>query len=100
MDGRRARLLLGVSEHAGTQEIRRGFRARVLACHPDRGGDRATFDLIMLAFETLQQVEVRPAPRPRDLLAARHFDAYDSPKRKLPKRQFSDLLRAAMERVA
>jgi hypothetical protein len=100
MDGRRARLLLGVSEHASPEEIRRGFRARVLAYHPDRGGDRASFDLIMLAFETLQRIETRPAPRRRDLPPARHFDAYDSTPRRRPQRTFADALRAAMGQVA
>lgn len=97
MDGRRARALLGVSEDASPDEIRRGFRARVLATHPDRGGDRTSFELIVLAFETLQHVDVRSAPRIRDLGCARpRFNAYDSVPRKRPERDFADVLRAAM----
>jgi len=99
MDGRRARALLGVPEHATPEEIRHAFRERVLATHPDRGGNRASFELIVLAYETLRHVDVRPAPRPRgrDLARARApFSAYDSPRRPRPERRFADVLRAAM----
>jgi len=101
MDGRRARALLGVPEHATPQEIRNAFRERVLATHPDRGGDRASFELIVLAYETLQHADMRPAPRPRGLYAARgRWDRYDSPPRPNPERRFADVLRAAMAAVA
>ena len=43
MDGRRARIVLGVGNDAGPAEIRRAFRARALVTHPDHGGDRAAF---------------------------------------------------------
>ena len=101
MDGRRARALLGVSEHASPEEIRRAFRARALATHPDRGGDRRWFELHVLAYETLQRVEVVPAPRPdREHLAGAcaRFSRYDSPPRLRVRRQFDDVLRAAMAR--
>ena len=101
MDGRRARALLGVPEHATPEEIRHAFRERVLATHPDRGGDRASFELMVLAYETLQHVDVHPAPRPRDLCAARElWDRYDSARRRRPERTFDDMLRAAMGAVA
>ena len=94
MDGRRARALLGVSEHASAEEVRRAFRARALASHPDRGGDRASFELHVLAYETLQHVEVVPPPRPvRETL---RFDRYDSTPRLRVKRHFDDVLRAAI----
>ncbi|MDZ4826273.1 MAG: J domain-containing protein [Actinomycetota bacterium] len=100
MDGRHARSLLGVCEHASFDDIRRAFRARVLATHPDLGGDRTAFELIVLAFETLQHVDIRPAPRMRDLPGVRpRFSAYDSSVRHRPERQFADALRAAMERA-
>lgn len=102
MDGRRARALLGVPEHAGPEEIRRAFRARALATHPDRGGDRAEFELVVLAFETLQHVDVLPAPRrhAETLPAARpRFRAYDSAPRRAPRRCFDDALRAAISRL-
>jgi hypothetical protein len=108
MDGRRARALLGVAEHAGPEEIRRAFRTRALATHPDRGGDRTLFELTVLAFETLQHVDILPPPRapdagdePHGLPGARpRVDAYDSPARPQPVRCFDDVLRAAMARHA
>jgi DnaJ domain len=99
MEGRRARALLGVSEHASSEEIRRAFRARALATHPDRGGDRRLFELHVLAYETLQHVDVVPAPRPdreRLIGACVRFNRCDSPPRLRVRRQFDDVLRAAM----
>ena len=58
MDGRRARALLGVGIDAGPDEIRRAFRVQALVTHPDHGGDRVAFELVVLAFETLQHVDV------------------------------------------
>ncbi|MGQ0826501.1 MAG: DnaJ domain-containing protein [Actinomycetota bacterium] len=101
MDGRRARALLGVTRHAGREEIRRAFRARALATHPDRGGDRTLFELTVLAYESLRPVEVRPAPRrtPDPLPGAPpRFSAYDSAPRAAPRRDFGDVLRAAILR--
>jgi hypothetical protein len=106
MDGRRARALLGVDIDAGPDEIRRAFRVQALVNHPDRGGNRVEFELVVLAFETLQHVDVAspvsrrepgrlptrpalPGTRPR-------IDAYDSPRRIRPQRCFDDALRAAM----
>ena len=106
MDGRRARALLGVDIDADSDEIRRAFRVQALINHPDRGGDRVEFELVVLAFETLQHVDVRsplsrrepvrlpsrpalPGARPR-------IDVYDSPRRIRPQRCFDDALRAAM----
>ena len=102
MDGRRARALLGVAEEASPEEVRRAFRARALATHPDRGGDRTLFELTVLAFETLQHVDHLPAPRPQaeSLTGARpRFSAYDSPRRPAPRRCFADELRVAMARL-
>jgi hypothetical protein len=98
MDGRRARALLGVSEHASAEEVRRAFRARALASHPDRGGDRTSFELHVLAYETLQHVEVVPPPRPvRETLGpAVRFDRYDTTPRLRVRRHFDDVLRAAI----
>jgi hypothetical protein len=103
MDGRRARALLGVAKDAGPDEIRRAFRARALATHPDRGGDRTLFELTVLAFETLQHVDVRSAPRPRRNAPPTPpvrvpFSAYDSAPRRRPDRDFGDVLRAAILR--
>jgi hypothetical protein len=100
MDGRRARIVLGVDNDAPPEEIRRAFRARALASHPDRGGDRVSFELVVLAFESLQHVNVtRPAPVRPALPGARpRVDVYDSPVRRRAHRPFDDVLRAAMAR--
>jgi hypothetical protein len=78
--------------------VRRAFRARALASHPDRGGDRTSFELHVLAYETLQHVEVVPPPRPvRETLGpAVRFDRYDTTPRLRVRRHFDDVLRAAI----
>lgn len=98
MDGRRARALLGVDVDAGSDEIRRAFRVQALINHPDRGGDRVNFELIVLAFETLQHIDVahRLPIRPALPGARPRIDVYDSPRRIRPQRCFDDALRAAM----
>jgi hypothetical protein len=105
MDGRRARALLGVDTDAGPDQIRRAFRLQALVNHPDRGGDRVEFELIVLAFETLQHVDVTSAStrqvprfpvRPALPGARPRVDVYDSPRHRSPQRCFDDVLRAAM----
>jgi len=98
MDGRRARALLGVDIDADADEVRRAFRAQALVTHPDRGGDRITFELVVLAFETLQHVDVsRRLPTRPELPGARpRIDVYDSDYRCRPTRNFDDALRAAI----
>ena len=96
MDGRRARRVLRVASHAGPDEIRRAFRARVHVVHPDRGGTAAEFAEVVTAFELLQIASVAaPRPRCRD-----RVDMYDSPRRPKPRRDFADVLRAATSRLA
>jgi hypothetical protein len=103
MDGRHARVVLGVAEHASADDIRRAFRQRALVTHPDRGGDRTSFELVVLAFETLQHVTIsapvtRRVPEPAMAPVARpRFSAYDST-RMPPVRQFADVLRVALAR--
>jgi hypothetical protein len=104
MDGRRARIVLGVDSDAGPDEIRRAFRARALVIHPDHGGDRGAFaDLLdavgaLVPFGTppsvvsLRPPAALPGNRPR-------FDAYDSPRRGAPRRAFADVLQAATARL-
>jgi len=112
MDGRRARVVLGVGTDAGPAEIRRAFRARALVTHPDHGGDRSAFVELVDALDSLDAVGadrdvadrvparvavplavMQPASRPR-------FDAYDSPLRPAPQRAFADVLQAATARLA
>jgi DnaJ domain len=114
MDGRHARDVLGVANDAGPAEIRRAFRARALVTHPDHGGSRAAFAELLDAFESIGAASKGPATPPvakpeptlRSWIAARRlpepiplaripFDAYDSPRRPAPRREFADVLRAA-----
>jgi curved DNA-binding protein CbpA len=95
MDGRRARRVLGVASHAGPDEIRRAFRARVHAVHPDHGGAAAEFAEVVTAFELLRNASVAAA-RPRRRV---RVDVYDSPRRPKPRRDFADVLRAATSRL-
>jgi hypothetical protein len=105
MDGRRARIVLGVDNDAGPAEIRRAFRARALVTHPDHGGDRSAFAELTAALAALDPIvhaaDARPPARPRIPLAASRprFDAYDSPRRAAPRREFADILQAATARL-
>ena len=101
MDGRRARRVLGVGNDAGPEEIRRAFRVRVLATHPDHGGDAKALREVLVAAETL-----RPAPAacvrsaaPALIGARSGVDTYDSSPRPAPRRDFADVLRAATSRL-
>ena len=107
MDGRRARIVLGVGNDAGPAEIRRAFRAQALVTHPDHGGDGHTFAELVDALGALDTLVVPPvtarptaARSPRALPACRpRFDAYDSPRRQAPQRAFADALQAATARL-
>ncbi len=99
MEGRHARRVLGVASDAGPEEVRRAYRARLHATHPDHGGDTQSFIEVMEAFAILRDAEPkrrfatlplfgRPAPR---------VDVFDSP-RHAPRRDFADVLRAASAR--
>ncbi len=101
MDGSRARAVLGLPEHASSTDLRRAFRRRSLVVHPDRGGDADDFDEIVRAFSVLDAVSspVVLEPPARMLVGARAgFDAYDSPARPVPSRDFADVLRVACAR--
>ena len=64
MDGTRARVLLGVSELATVDDVRRAFRRRAQAVHPDHGGDPRQFGEVRSALDTLLAV-VPTAPPAR-----------------------------------
>jgi len=51
--------LVGVKRDATLQEIRSCFRAKVLAEHPDKGGDPAKFQQINKAYSVLSDMEKR-----------------------------------------
>jgi len=56
--------LIGVERNATLHEIRSKFRAKVLAQHPDKGGDPKTFQMLNKAYNVLTDQEKR-----------RHYDA-------------------------
>lgn len=58
MDVRRARALLGVSDRAEADEVWHAFCRRAAAAHARHAGDRAELELVVLAYETLQHVDV------------------------------------------
>lgn len=105
MDGRRARIVLGVGNDAGPVEIRRAFRARALVTHPDHGGDAPSFAEIVDALAALDDVvaaprlEVHERPNRVSVTARPHFDAYDAPRRPAPRRRFAEVLQAATARL-
>jgi len=51
--------LIGVERNATLAEIRSKFRAKVLAEHPDKGGDPKTFQALNKAYNVLTDVEKR-----------------------------------------
>ena len=53
--------LLGVTQKATFDEIKKAFRKLALKHHPDRGGDKETFQELNMAYETLTD------PKKRDL---------------------------------
>ncbi|MDQ1477478.1 MAG: DnaJ domain [Actinomycetota bacterium] len=101
MDGRRARIVLGVGNDAGPVEIRRAFRARALVTHPDHGGDASSFAELVDALAALEDVVAASvfAGRERQVRDSTadspRFDAYDSRRRPAPTRSFADVLQAA-----
>jgi hypothetical protein len=105
MDGRRARIVLGVGNDAGPTEIRRAFRAGALVTHPDHGGNASSFAEIVDALAALDDVvappvfAVRERPAPVSIATRTRFDAYDSPRRPTPRRTFADMLQAATARL-
>ncbi len=107
MDGRRARIVLGVGNDARPAEIRRAFRARALVTHPDHGGDRHAFAELVDALGTLDSlfmpvadpVVVSAPPAVSAAVVRARFDAYDSPARPAPRRTFADAPQAATARL-
>jgi len=51
--------LLGIDADATSDEIRRAYRRRAKAAHPDAGGDPAVFRQLLIAYETLIRVDRR-----------------------------------------
>ena len=61
---KKAYAILGISETAGREQIKRAFRRACLACHPDKnpGDDQAKqrFHLICCAYKFLTEGDVCP----------------------------------------
>lgn len=55
--------VLEVPEGATLAEIKRAYRARALATHPDRGGDADAFRAVQRAYEEAITRRARPKPR-------------------------------------
>ena len=56
---------LGITARATTDELKRAFRQRALATHPDRGGDAEAFRQVQRAFKEAQRRIARRRPRRR-----------------------------------
>jgi preprotein translocase subunit Sec63 len=46
--------ILGLEPKTGLQEVRARYRHLVKILHPDRGGDRALFDLVTKAYKQIE----------------------------------------------
>mmetsp|Transcript_60921 Transcript_60921/g.175527 ORF Transcript_60921/g.175527 Transcript_60921/m.175527 type:complete len:207 (+) Transcript_60921:81-701(+) len=53
--------LLGVSEDATSDELTKAYRQKALEQHPDKGGDKDSFDELAKAFKTLDCKDTREA---------------------------------------
>jgi hypothetical protein len=53
---------LGITAHATADELKRAFRQRALATHPDRGGDAEAFRQVQRAFKEAQRRIARRRP--------------------------------------
>mmetsp|Transcript_100478 Transcript_100478/g.322396 ORF Transcript_100478/g.322396 Transcript_100478/m.322396 type:complete len:665 (-) Transcript_100478:258-2252(-) len=51
--------VLGIEFRASTQDVRAAFKRSALEVHPDKGGCKEAFQLVLLAFETLSDVAAR-----------------------------------------
>jgi len=53
---------LGITERATADDLKRAFRERALATHPDRGGDAEAFRQVQRAFKEAQRRLARRRP--------------------------------------
>ena len=56
---------LGITARATADDLKRAFRQRALATHPDRGGDAEAFRQVQSAFKEAQRRIARRATRKR-----------------------------------
>ena len=105
MDGNDPCAVLGVPVHASPAEIKRAYRARVQATHPDHGGARGDLEQVVGAYRALRRRRPNPFAAVLTPTPAPAVVRYDSPqpaqRRPRPRPQsFDDLLRQAMGRPA
>jgi hypothetical protein len=96
--------VLGVPRSVSRAALKRAFRARAQATHPDHGGSRAEFEAIVTAYETLlatapSDAAVRLARYSATAPTPSRFCAYDGTRRP-PKRDFATVLAAAIAAAA
>jgi hypothetical protein len=60
MDGIDPCAVLGIRPSATAEDIKRAYRARLLATHPDRGGKREDAEAVIGAFRQLQRKRPNP----------------------------------------
>ena len=51
--------ILGVNRNATSEEIKKAYKKKVMQHHPDRGGDKETFQKVSEAYETLSDSSKR-----------------------------------------
>lgn len=56
--------ILGVTSRSTADDLKRAFRQRALATHPDRGGDPGAFREVQAAFKEAQRRIARRGPAP------------------------------------
>ena len=103
--------VLGVPRGVSFAALKRAFRSRARATHPDHGGARADFEAVVAAFEALRDEAALVVCPPRSRWpyadavrpATAGFCAYDSTRprpsataRRTPGPVFADVLAAAV----
>lgn len=92
LEAQRALLTLGLAPNAGLEEVRRAFRGRVMADHPDRpGGDAQRFNEALQAYRLLQArfqaagvTAKPPAPTAPTIITITPKEAFTGGVRRLP----------------
>jgi len=51
--------ILGISENATKEEIKKAYKTKAVQCHPDKGGDSEEFKQVSLAYSVLHDDEKR-----------------------------------------
>jgi curved DNA-binding protein len=98
LEAQRALATLGLTSDAGLEEVRRAFRGRVMADHPDRpGGDAQRFNEALQAYRLLQAkfqaagVSAKaPAPAAPVIVTITPKEAFTGGERRLPSQSQPD----------